>query len=104
MPRVNLIGASNLYTNNTCQYGSMPGLAPTTNVRPNISGAPGYKYSAIAANGLNWSSGEALNATAWLNGCGFGRSCADGSKCLKFLGLWNGPHIRTDPVGGKLLN
>ena len=50
MPRINLIGASNRHTNNTCQFGSMAGLAPTTNVRPNITGLPAYKVSIIAAN------------------------------------------------------
>ena len=44
MPRPNLIGASNRYTNSTCVFGSMAGLAPTATMRPHITGIHGYKY------------------------------------------------------------
>ena len=53
MSKSTLIGSSGRLTNQTCHYGSMPGLAPTTNVRPNITGMPGYKFMSVAANGVN---------------------------------------------------
>jgi len=95
MPRINLIGSSNLYTNNTCEFGSMPGLAPTTNVRPNITGLPGYKASIIAANQHN-SDGSVItsNTLSMQQGCGLGKSpliaCGDGKKCLTHLNLLMG--------------
>lgn len=93
MPRVNLIGSSNLYTNSTCVFGSMAGLAPTTNVRPSVTGLPGYKYTRSAANGVNWLDGSVLgqSATDKAAGCGLGKhgqlACDDGNKCVKSLGL-----------------
>tara|TARA_B100000287_G_C20585484_1_gene762085 strand:- start:632 stop:946 length:315 start_codon:yes stop_codon:yes gene_type:complete len=92
MPRVNLIGASNRQTNSTCVFGSMAGLAPTSNTRPHITGLPGYKYARTAANGINWDSGDTLSrdATSLTNGCGFNRECADGRKCVKHL---NFPYV-----------
>ena len=91
MPRVNLIGASNRHTNQTCHYGSMPGLAPTTNVRPNVTGLPGYKVASVAAN-EHWYNGMAIasNTTSMAAGCGLGKRCAEGSACLKHLNLWTG--------------
>ncbi len=91
MPRVNLIGASNRHTNQTCHYGSMPGLAPTTNVRPNVTGLPGYKVGITAANQHN-NDGSAIasNTAAMAFGCGLGKRCADGTSCLKGLNLWTG--------------
>ena len=104
MSKSNLIGSSGRLTNQTCHYGSMPGLAPTTNVRPNITGMPGYKFMSVAANGVDWSTGDALNATSRTNGCGLGRTCANGTACLKFLNLWTGAN-QLPPVltGNKLL-
>ncbi len=104
MSKSTLIGSSGRLTNQTCHYGSMPGLAPTANVRPSITGTPGYKYLSVAANGVNWSTGDALNATARTNGCGLGRPCASGTSCLKHLKLWTGPN-QLPPVltGNKLL-
>lgn len=96
MPRINLIGASNLYTNNTCEFGSMPGLPPTTGVRPWITGLNGYKYTRVAANGTIWSDGSILtkDAKSLSNGCGLGKKgtigCNDGTKCLKHLNLYTG--------------
>ena len=92
MPRINLIGASNHLTNNTCQFGSMAGLAPTTNVRPNVTSLPGYKYS-ITLNDVNNLS----------KGCGSNKGCDNGRKCLKALGLYKGVNVRYDTVRGKLL-
>ncbi len=94
MPRVNLIGASNRQTNQTCHYGSMAGLAPTTNVRPFISGIPGYKVAVTAANQHN-NDGTSINSnTLSMNaGCGLGKyktACADGTACLKYLNLYTG--------------
>ena len=54
MPRVNLIGASNRFTNRVsgdgCVFGSMAGLAPTATKRPWVTGLHGYKYTRSAAN------------------------------------------------------
>lgn len=97
MPRVNLIGASNRYTNNTCEFGSMAGLAPTTNVRPFITGIPGYKVGVTAANqnleGPAGGVGLVLpsNTTSRNQGCGLGlysTACDDGTRCLKHLNLF----------------
>ena len=96
MPRISLIGASNLYTNNTCEFGSMPGLAPTTGVRPWITGINGYKYTRVAANGTLWSDGTTLtkDSTSLTHGCGLGKkgsiACSDGKNCLKHLNLYSG--------------
>lgn len=97
MPRVNLIGASNRHTNQTCQFGSMAGLAPTTNVRPHITSLPGYKVSLPAANQhKNDGKSIASNTNSIQNGCGLGKStynniaCKDGRKCLTYLNLLTG--------------
>ena len=98
MPRVNLIGASNRYTNNTCEFGSMAGLAPTTNVRPFITGIPGYKVTLTAGNQhLEGPSGGygvtlAKNTTYRMWGCGLGiqNACPEGEQCLKNLKLFTG--------------
>tara|TARA_B110001452_G_C15239019_1_gene429038 strand:- start:3619 stop:3900 length:282 start_codon:yes stop_codon:yes gene_type:complete len=92
MPRINLIGASNLHTNNTCQFGSMAGLAPTKNVRPWISAKNGYKYNKTLNDPKNY-----------VLGCGSNRSCGDGRKCLQSLGLYKGVHQRFDTVRGRVL-
>ena len=94
MPRINLIGSSNLYTNNTCEFGNMPGLAPTANVRPNITGINGYKVSKIAANEhKNDGSSLEKNTLSLQKGCGLGKfgtkACNDGKSCLTHLGLLN---------------
>ncbi len=94
MPRINLIGASNRQTNQTCHYGSMPGLAPTTNVRPNVTGLPGYKVAVTAANQHN-NDGTAIssNTKSMAAGCGLGKykgACAEGTACLKHLNLLTG--------------
>lgn len=108
--KISLIGASNLYTNNTCNYGSMAGLAPTTNVRPNVSGLNGYKYNSIAANGTNWATGSILakDSTSKGKGCGLGKlgqnACDEGKRCLQHLDLWKGTKLGHDPVRGKLLS
>jgi hypothetical protein len=87
MPRVNLIGASNRQTNSTCVFGSMAGLAPTSTVRPNITGIHGYKYARTAANGIDWNSGAILSrdAEGLSKGCGFNRGCTNGNLCVKFI-------------------
>ena len=104
MPRVNLIGASNRQTNSTCVFGSMAGLAPTSTVRPHITGIHGYKYARTAANGIDWNSGATLprDATGLTKGCGFNRSCDKGRECvLKHIGYTaTGVAYRT---GSKLL-
>ena len=81
----NMLG-SNYQTNSTCVFGSMAGLAPTTNVRPNVSALPGYKYTRSAANGLDWETGLTLSATERENGCGLNRDCDSGKICIKYLG------------------
>lgn len=75
MPRINLIGASNLYTNNTCQFGSMAGLAPTATVRPQITSLAGYKYA------------RAFNKEPLDAGCGWTNAkskehCSKGKICI----------------------
>ena len=92
MPRVNLIGASNRQTNSTCVFGSMAGLAPTSNTRPNITGIHGYKYARTAANGIDWDSGATLtrDVTGLSKGCGFNKPCDEGRKCVKYL---NFPYV-----------
>ena len=92
MSKSTLIGSSGRLTNQTCHYGSMPGLAPTTNVRPNITGMPGYKFMSVAANGVNWSTGAGLSSAAERKVCGLGKPCASGTACLKLLNLYNGPN------------
>ena len=109
MPRINLIGASNLHTNNTCEFGSMPGLAPTTGVRPWVTSLNGYKYSSVAVNGVNWLNGAMLTRDAGPKaaGCGLGKfgttACNDGKSCLKQLNLFKGSTTYMDPVRGRLL-
>lgn len=108
MPRVTLIGASNRLTNSTCVFGSMAGLAPTSNTRPHITGIHGYKYASSAANGIDWNTGATLtrDATSLTNGCGFNRDkpyeCTNGNKCVKYL---NFPYVTgtTYRTGSKLL-
>lgn len=97
----NLTG-SNLYTNNTCQFGSMAGLNSTVGVRPNITGINGYKYLRTAANGVDWNTGASLNALEKEKGCGFGRTCKDGTMCLKFINP-TPTNIRFDPVRTRSL-
>jgi|UniRef100_A0A6C0KU61 hypothetical protein len=97
----NLTG-SNLYTNNTCQFGSMAGLNPTVGVRPNVTGIHGYKYLRTAANGVDWNSGASLNSADVANGCGFLRTCIEGTNCLKMMGTaGTGTFIRHDPVRNR---
>ena len=109
MPRINLIGASNLHTNNACQYGSMAGLAPTATVRPNVTGLPGYKADKVYANQHN-NDGSAIasNTTAISKGCGIVNqkdACSNGRTCLTHLNLLNSPNtIGTFKTGrSKLL-
>lgn len=101
MSKVRLIGASNRSTNKTSEFGSMAGLAPTTNVRPNVTGLPGYKYTATAANGVNWITGVSLNSAAYAAGCGLGKSGADGEKCLRFLGITGTNQLGYFKTGGQ---
>ena len=105
MPRVNLIGASNRQTNSTCVFGSMAGLAPTSNTRPNITGLHGYKYTRSAANGISWGTGvtPTRDIKGLANGCGFNKDCkTEGIKCVKYL---NFPYVTgtTYRTGSKLL-
>lgn len=90
--KISLIGASNLYTNNTCQFGSMAGLNSTVGVRPWITSLAGYKYNKVINDANNYKFG-----------CGSNKSCKDGKNCLKTLKLWNGPNIYIDPVRGNYL-
>lgn len=76
MSRPNLIGASNRYTNSTCVFGSMAGLAPTATVRSDITRINGYKYLK-----------SSNDATFFTKGCGFNKDCStDGMKCIKAIG------------------
>jgi len=90
--KISLIGASNLHTNSTCNFGSMAGLAPTATTRPHITALPGYKYSKTQNDETHYSIG-----------CGANKSCDDGRKCLKELKLYTGVQQRYDTVRGKYL-
>ena len=93
MPRPNLIGASNRYTNSTCVFGSMAGLAPTATMRPHITVLPGYKYLK-----------SSNDSTFFKKGCGFNKSCANGKKCIEAIGYThNVVQFRTGG-GQKLLS
>ena len=104
MPKVNLIGSSNRQTNyQRCVFGSMAGLAPTTNVRPNVTGLHGYKYARAAANGINWSDGStfAQSVTDKTKGCGLNRTCDDGKDCVTHIGFTN--FVMAYRTGAKVL-
>lgn len=81
---------SNRLTNQTCVYGSMAGLAPTTNVRPNVTGLAGYKAAKVAANMFVWPTNNFLSTNELQEGCGLGKkgsvACADGKKCVEHIG------------------
>jgi hypothetical protein len=102
MSKTRMIGSSNQITNNTCAFGSMAGLAPTTNVRPNITGIRGYYVTATAGNQFlegptgGVASVLAVNTTSRGWGCGLGRSCADGKNCLMKMNLYTG----SNTIGG----
>ena len=106
MPRPSLLG-SNLHTNNTRHYGSMAGLAPTTNVRPHITSLAGYKVAAVAGNQhRNDGTSIAGIQAALNNGCGLGKNSMCGENCLKYLRLWtpnSNPQLPVDntPVVGN---
>ena len=101
MSKSRMIGSSNQITNNTCAFGSMAGLAPTTNVRPNITGIAGYYVTATAGNQFlegpagGKSSVWAKNTKYREWGCG-GMTCADGKQCLTKLNLYTGSNM----IGG----
>ena len=87
--KINLIGASNLYTNSTCVFGSMAGLAPTATVRPMFTSLPGYKFARAAANGHNWETNAFLSQAEKDNMCGLGKfekdGCKNAKKCIKYI-------------------
>ena len=97
MPRINLIGASNRNTNNTCVFGSMAGLAPTATVRPHITMLAGYKYA------------RAFNKVPLDTGCGWSNAraskksdyCDGGKKCVENIGY--SKYVAQYYVGKKLL-
>ena len=108
--KINLLG-SNLHTNNTCAFGSMAGLAPTSTVRPWITGLHGYKYARTAANGLNWATGNTLtkDASNYAGGCGLAKdytnpdrdgNCNRGRACIKLINP-NPPTIVQHRTGKK---
>jgi hypothetical protein len=87
--KISLIGASNLYTNSTCVFGSMAGLAPTATVRPMFTGLPGYKFARAAANGHNWETNAFLSQGEKTNGCGLGKfetdGCTNAQSCIRHI-------------------
>lgn len=95
MSRTNLIGASNLRTNRTSVFGSLAGLAPTTGVRPHITGLNGYKFARIAANGTIFVDGSDnidVSKVDRSQGCGFNRDngtvdAIHGKRCIKHIGF-----------------
>lgn len=91
MPRPNLIGASNRHTNRTSVFGSLAGLAPTTGVRPHVTGLHAYKFTRVAANGLRFSDNTWLSQPDYAQGCGFARdhntvNAPNGETCIKHIG------------------
>lgn len=106
MPRPNIIGSSTRLTNNTFVFGSLPGLAPTTGVRPNVTGLHGYKYYRLAANGVNWKTGASLSTN--VAECGLNENVANSKVCIETLKKMG--YIRTQNktgakyVGKKHLN
>lgn len=92
MPRPNLIGASNRYTNSTCVFGSMAGLAPTATVRSDITRIHGYKYLK-----------SSNDATFLKKGCGFNKDCANGMNCIKAIGYTHNVVQYRTGGGQKLL-
>ena len=94
MSRSNLIGASNRQTNRTSVFGSLAGLAPTTGVRPHITGLNGYKFARIAANGLRFIDGGPdvdVSEADRAQGCGFNRDngtvgAPHGKSCIQHIG------------------
>ena len=91
MTKISKIGASNLLTNSTQNFGSMAGLAPTTNVRPHITSLPGYKYAILLNEPKHYG-----------KGCGYQKSGSEGLRCMKELGL-DKKVIFPFSVGGKYL-
>ena len=95
MSKSRMIGSSNQFTNNTCAFGSMAGLAPTTNMRPNITGIAAYGVTLTAANMfLEGPKGGAASSGGWQKnniyrgwGCGLGGTCAQGKECLTKMNL-----------------
>jgi hypothetical protein len=98
---------SNLYTNNTCQFGSMAGLNSTVGVRPNVTGIHGYKYLRSAANGVDWVTGQSLNQLERDQGCGldvpFLEKCSKGKQCIQYIGYETSNYYHKTGRG-KLLN
>lgn len=81
MPRINLIGSSNLNTNRTNVLGGpkKSGLAPTTNMKPFFTSLPGYGVAKIAANNKY----NNLN----IPDCGFNKQAVPhGTTCLAVIG------------------
>jgi hypothetical protein len=81
MPRINLIGSSNLNTNRTNVLGGpkKSGLAPTTNMKPFFTSLPGYGVARIARNNEY----NNLNEPS----CGFNKlAYPDGKRCLDVIG------------------
>ena len=86
--KINLIGSSNYLTNSTCVFGSMAGLAPTTNVRPMVTSLPGYKFARAAANGTDPNGNITTQSSADRSaGCGLGRfevdNCTNARGCIQ---------------------
>tara|TARA_B100001769_G_scaffold268566_1_gene257243 strand:+ start:9889 stop:10206 length:318 start_codon:yes stop_codon:yes gene_type:complete len=88
-----MIGSSSRFTNNTCVLGSLPGLAPTTNMRPNITGLAGYKAYPISNNMFRIVMEEDQNgkvstllkrSTNAVSECesGFTKGCKDSKTCV----------------------
>tara|TARA_B100001758_G_C18183746_1_gene490840 strand:+ start:387 stop:689 length:303 start_codon:yes stop_codon:yes gene_type:complete len=86
-----MIGSSSRFTNSTCVLGSLPGLAPTTNMRPNITGLGGYKAYPISNNQFRMITTYDTNNKATVSmkrvdnrvECGFNRKCKDSKECVE---------------------
>ena len=71
----------------------MAGLAPTTSVRPNISGLSGFKASVVAGN-QHKNDGTQIDSNTMARN--LGKSCMDGKNCLSKMNLLKS----SNPIGG----
>lgn len=82
-----MIGSSSRFTNSTCVLGSLPGLAPTTNMRPNITGIAGYKAYPISNNQFRMylNNNDKMDVKRVDNRaeCGFNRDCKNSKDCVE---------------------
>ena len=95
MPRINLIGSSNLHTNKPTFGNKLAGLAPTISIKPVHVALPGYKVAKIAGNDSNPDNN--------IDSCGFNRAATPfGRQCIKAIGY--SKNITQFHLGKKMLH